>query len=542
VGVTGYGRISVWPLAIGAVILVIIVVLVAIWPPTSVERAENVIRFTRKSSPPPPEIDPPFEFHWGDSMAHVEALLGYSSAEIVLRMATGETETWIVEGLVQPGLNRAVFIFDKNALSEVDLEYQYDSWPAERYRKQIEELRTIFDLRYGKKQHAEAFAMNANPNSDENRIGYTWRLTNSSIQIACRSLTAPTDKKFSVSNLLILYRGGNTKTKTDALRTPSDLWKDEVVSPVLASKSRADAAGIPAGSDFGITEAKLLNTSSSAQMAFALQLAVKLAPDAMLDPTKAVVKVNFYDTLPNGEIVLTDAEVNYDWRSHRDWKEANPETLTVTYVRKLAGQLQIAPARKFFGYLATVYYSGRLQSIRAEPLALANLFPVRTFISPFEEAQSAAGRGDYTSAAQLYRHAADQGNLFALENLAWFYAHGKGVKKNTQQAAIFYERAALQNTPRALNALAWFLATCSEDGVRNGAEAVRHATNACELTYWQEWKYIDTLAAAWAECGDFKRAIEYEQQALDLKNLDDEARKKSEDRIALYRKRQPLRD
>jgi TPR repeat protein len=163
-------------------------------------------------------------------------------------------------------------------------------------------------------------------------------------------------------------------------------------------------------------------------------------------------------------------------------------------------------------------------------------------LSPFENAQAAAARGDYVAAANLYRRAADQGNLFALENLAWFYAQGKGVDKDYRQAAIYYERAALQNTPRSLNALAWFLATCKDDSIRNGAEAVRHATKACELTYWQEWKYIDTLAAAWAECGDFKRAVEYEQQALEIKDIDEATRKKSEDRLALYRKRQPLRE
>ena len=74
---------------------------------------------------------------------------------------------------------------------------------------------------------------------------------------------------------------------------------------------------------------------------------------------------------------------------------------------------------------------------------------------------SAAGRGDFLAAANLYRRSADRGNLFALENLAWFYARGKGVEKNERQAAIYYERAALQNTPRALNALAWFLADSS---------------------------------------------------------------------------------
>jgi TPR repeat protein len=137
---------------------------------------------------------------------------------------------------------------------------------------------------------------------------------------------------------------------------------------------------------------------------------------------------------------------------------------------------------------------------------------------------------------------ADRGNLFALENLAWFYAHGRGVPKDARQAAVFYERAALQNTPRSLNALAWFLATCDDTAVRNGPEAIRQATKACELSYWQEWKYIDTLAAGWAETGDFKRAIEYEQQALGFKNLAEQDRNRLQERLVLYQKRQRVRE
>jgi tetratricopeptide (TPR) repeat protein len=539
VGVIAYRSIGV---LIGAITVGLLVVLAAIWPPASIEQTENRIRFTHKSPPPPGEIDPPFGFHWSDSMAHVEALLAYSSAEVVLRLATGDSETWVVEGLIEPGLKRALFVFDKNVLNEVELEYQDDSWPVERYRAHLEELRKVFDSKYGDK-HSKPLVTNGNASGDENRVGYGWRSSNSSMQLWCRSLTAPDGRRLSVANLVIQYRGNIGKTTpTDTPRMTADPWKNEVSSPVLSPKYRATAADPPAGSDFALTEAKLLNTSAVTQSAFALQLAVELNEDAMPDPTKAVVEVYFYDTLPDDEIVMTDAEVNYDWRSRRDWKEANPETLTVTYVRKVSETDHTPPARKFFGYIAAIYYDGRLQAIRAEPLALVNLFPLRSFISPLEEAQSAADRRDFVSAARLYRQSADQGNLIALEKLAWFYARGKGVPKDTRRAANFYQKAALQNTPRALNVLAWFLATCPEDSIRNGAEAVRHATKACELTSWQEWKYIDTLAAAWAETGDFQRAIEYEQQALELKNFDEDARKRMEDRLALYRKRQPVRD
>jgi len=526
-------------LAVASAILLVIAFWI-VWPSSPSEQRTPMISFVQKSSAPPSVIDPPFEFHWGDSMAHVEALLGYSSAEVVSRIATGAGETWIVEGLIQPGLKTAWFGFENNALTSIELHCQYDPWPAERYRTRLEELRAFFDGRYGEKQRARPISLNSETGA--NQVGYAWRLGATRLAIVCRTQLASSGRRLSVTDLIIRYRADQREQETAASLEPGDRWNDSVVSPIIANKVQPEGDDVPDGSDFGITNAKLLNTSDANQTALALQLSVKLNQDADLDPTRAVVEVNFYDALFNGEIILTDAEVNYDWRSKRDWKQDNPEALTVTYVRKTGSSGQNNSPRKFYGYIAAVYYDGRLESVRAEPTALLNLFPVRTLVSPFESAQSAAGRADFTTAANLYRRAADRGNLFALENLAWFYARGKGVEKDYRQAAMFYERAALQNTPRSLNALAWFLATCEDDSIRNGAEAVRHATKTCELTYWQEWKYIDTLAAAWAECGDFKRAIEYEQQALGLKNVDEETRKRMENRLALYRKRQPVRE
>lgn len=469
-------------------------------------------------------------------MARVEALLGYSSAEVVTRMATGDGETWIVEGLIQPGLKNAIFTFEKNALTAVELQCQYEAWNSDRYRARIEDLRAFFDARYGEKERGQAINADAGE-----RFGYAWRLGDTNMSVICRSDPAPNGKHLSVMSLIIGYHAH--PDNSEAASPSSDRWENPVRSAPVSRKLQPSGDKPPEGSDLGLTSAKLLNVSDTSRTALVLQLAVKLQGDVLPDPTRAVVEVNFYDASPNGELLLTDAQVSYNWQSQRDWKETNPEQLGVRYIRKdPAAATQGEAARRLFGYVATVYYDGRLEAVRAEPVALINLFPVRTFISPFEKAQAAAARGDYIAAARLYRGAADQGNLFALENLAWFYARGSGVEKDYRQAAFAFERAALQNTPRALNALAWFLATCEEESVRNGAEAVRHATTACELTYWQEWKYIDTLGAAWAEVKDFQRAIEFAQQALETKGVDEASKKRIQDRIAFYRKRQPVRE
>jgi tetratricopeptide (TPR) repeat protein len=68
----------------------------------------------------------------------------------------------------------------------------------------------------------------------------------------------------------------------------------------------------------------------------------------------------------------------------------------------------------------------------------------------------------------------------------------------------------------AHNNLGWILATGPDATVRDGGEAVRYATRACELTDWKDPGHLDTLAAAHAEAGDFESALRVVQHAIEL--------------------------
>jgi tetratricopeptide (TPR) repeat protein len=90
--------------------------------------------------------------------------------------------------------------------------------------------------------------------------------------------------------------------------------------------------------------------------------------------------------------------------------------------------------------------------------------------------------------------------------------------------------------------LAWLLATCPDSRFRNGAEGVSAAKKACELSQWQRSSCIDTLAAAYAEAGDFEQAVKYEKQSLTDSSLAPKERQEREKRLALFQRRTPFRD
>ena len=70
--------------------------------------------------------------------------------------------------------------------------------------------------------------------------------------------------------------------------------------------------------------------------------------------------------------------------------------------------------------------------------------------------------------------------------------------------------------PEALNNLALILATSSDDGLRNGPEAVKLAGRACQLTQLRQPMFLETLAAAYAEAGRFQEAQAAEAAAEQL--------------------------
>jgi tetratricopeptide (TPR) repeat protein len=96
----------------------------------------------------------------------------------------------------------------------------------------------------------------------------------------------------------------------------------------------------------------------------------------------------------------------------------------------------------------------------------------------------------------------------------------------------------------ALNDLAWILATDSSAAVRNGAEAVRLAKRACEMTQFREPQFIGTLAAAYAELGQFGEAVRMAEKAKALAETSGqtELAQRNEELLKLYREGKGVRE
>ncbi len=86
---------------------------------------------------------------------------------------------------------------------------------------------------------------------------------------------------------------------------------------------------------------------------------------------------------------------------------------------------------------------------------------------------------------------------------------------------------------------AWLLATCPEDKIRDGKTAIAMAQKAGELREWKALTDIKSLAAAYAETGDFDKAVEWQKKAIAMAEGD--SKSGEEEMLKLYEAKAPFR-
>jgi Flp pilus assembly protein TadD len=141
-------------------------------------------------------------------------------------------------------------------------------------------------------------------------------------------------------------------------------------------------------------------------------------------------------------------------------------------------------------------------------------------VSPYDVAAhstlgaAVAERGDLASAAQqlgyvlMLRPNSDQTHAQLHQIVVSLAKSPDGLRRLREIAAN------APDSPRMLDEIAWLLATYPDSNSRDGNEAVRLAERACELTDRRVPALLATLAAAYAETGDFSRGVAAGEEAL----------------------------
>lgn len=94
-----------------------------------------------------------------------------------------------------------------------------------------------------------------------------------------------------------------------------------------------------------------------------------------------------------------------------------------------------------------------------------------------------------------------------------------------------------------LNNFAWVLATSPKDELRDGQRSLKLATEAAELTGFKEAHILSTLAAAYAETGNFEEAIKWSTKAVELGREEEHDQiEQLEEELKSYRQNKPWRE
>ena len=180
---------------------------------------------------------------------------------------------------------------------------------------------------------------------------------------------------------------------------------------------------------------------------------------------------------------------------------------------------------------------------------------------------------DLLKARQLLELAAAEGDLTGAASLGHLYERGLGVAQSEEMALQWYERgaqagdanaqlrlfyllisagheseaapwiarAAEQGIAQGQNDYAWLLSTSQEQALRDGDVALDFAQRAVAQS--PSPAYLDTLAAAYAESGNYPDAIDTQQQALALiDEVDSEEAKALRDHLVVYQSGKPWRE
>jgi tetratricopeptide (TPR) repeat protein len=153
-------------------------------------------------------------------------------------------------------------------------------------------------------------------------------------------------------------------------------------------------------------------------------------------------------------------------------------------------------------------------------------------------------RGESEEAERLLREALALDPCLGLTRFHLSHVLHRRQRYAEQIAVLEAAPAHCAASPEVDNALAFALATAPDAALRDGRRAVSLAQAVVEESGGKHPDYLDTLAAAWAEVGDFERAVAEQRRALALvqgRDLPPELVEPLRRHLALFEAGEPLR-
>jgi tetratricopeptide (TPR) repeat protein len=153
---------------------------------------------------------------------------------------------------------------------------------------------------------------------------------------------------------------------------------------------------------------------------------------------------------------------------------------------------------------------------------------------------------DWAMKGQYDRAIADYNEAIRIDpDFAFAYCNrglARGNKREYDRAIADFEQAIRldPNYANAYNDLARLQATCPDAHFRDGHMAFVNASRGYQLSGGKDARFIDTLAAAYAESDDFKKAKEWQVKAIEL-STSEKKMQEYRSRLRLYEQRKPYR-
>jgi tetratricopeptide (TPR) repeat protein len=148
------------------------------------------------------------------------------------------------------------------------------------------------------------------------------------------------------------------------------------------------------------------------------------------------------------------------------------------------------------------------------------------------------GRFDEALADYQVAHQMDSNDPFVYNNRGLLFVkvgeYDRGRKDLLEAARL------LPTLPEPHKNLSWLQATCLDQTLRDGQQAVANLMRAFELSGRQPTDWFDIAAAAHAEAGDFEAAVDWQSKALDAATSAN--REAMQMRLDLFRSGQSYRE